>query len=179
MVATSYSFGRLKKRPTKRAPDAGDSGAIPSLFLRLSIFPVGRLRRPRPSAGNANRWATPCMDVKNFREYFMKIKPISNDKIFTVLLIGTGFAALYIGFETHSHYPNVVQGIYGLATSYLIYLFYFPPKNFIRNPVGIELEFPRIIKHILPTFFMYMIIMWSALYIVDAIYYLLRMFTKN
>jgi hypothetical protein len=43
-------------RPTKRAPDAGDSAAISSSFLRLSIFPVGRLRRPRPSAGNANRW---------------------------------------------------------------------------------------------------------------------------
>jgi hypothetical protein len=41
--------------PTKRAPDAGESGAIPSLFLRLSIFLAGRLRRPRPSAGNANR----------------------------------------------------------------------------------------------------------------------------
>jgi len=41
---------------TKRAPDAGDSVAISSSFLRFSIFPVGRLRRPRPSAGNANRW---------------------------------------------------------------------------------------------------------------------------
>ena len=41
---------------TKRAPDAGDSAAISSSFTRLSIFPVGRLRRPRPSAGNANRW---------------------------------------------------------------------------------------------------------------------------
>jgi len=46
-----------QKRPTKRAPDAGDSGAIPSLFLRLSIFPVGRRPAARPSAGNANRWA--------------------------------------------------------------------------------------------------------------------------
>ena len=44
--------------PTKRAPDAGDSGAIPSLFLRLSIFPVGRRSAAHPSAGNANRWAT-------------------------------------------------------------------------------------------------------------------------
>ncbi len=44
------------RRPTKRAPDAGESAAISSSFLRLSIFPVGRLRRPRPSAGNANRW---------------------------------------------------------------------------------------------------------------------------
>jgi hypothetical protein len=40
---------------TKRAPDAGDSGAIPSLFPRLSIFPVGRRSAARPSAGNANR----------------------------------------------------------------------------------------------------------------------------
>jgi hypothetical protein len=45
-----------KSRPTKRAPDAGDSGAIPSLFLRLSLFPVGRRPAARPSAGNANRW---------------------------------------------------------------------------------------------------------------------------
>jgi len=45
----------MKKRPTKRAPDAGDSAHIPGSFLRLSLFLAGRLRRPRPSAGNANR----------------------------------------------------------------------------------------------------------------------------
>ena len=43
-------------RLTKRAPDAGESGAIPSLFLRLGIFPGGRRPAARPSAGNANRW---------------------------------------------------------------------------------------------------------------------------
>ena len=46
----------IQKRPTKRAPDAGESGAIPSLFLRLSIFPVGQRPAAHPSAGNANRW---------------------------------------------------------------------------------------------------------------------------
>ncbi len=46
-----------KTRPTKRAPDAGDSAHISSSFLRLIIFLAGRLRRPRPSAGNANRSA--------------------------------------------------------------------------------------------------------------------------
>ena len=51
-------FGVHKVRLTKRAPDAGDSAAISSSFLRLIFFLVGRLRRPRPSAGNANRWAT-------------------------------------------------------------------------------------------------------------------------
>ncbi len=46
---------KVKNCLTKRAPDAGESAQISSSFLRLSIFPVGRLRRPRPSAGNANR----------------------------------------------------------------------------------------------------------------------------
>jgi hypothetical protein len=45
-----------KSKPTKRAPDAGDSATISSSFLRLIIFLAGRLRRPHPSAGNANRW---------------------------------------------------------------------------------------------------------------------------
>jgi hypothetical protein len=49
-------FGKQAGCLTKRAPDAGDSGAIPSISLRLSIFPVGRRPAARPSAGNANRW---------------------------------------------------------------------------------------------------------------------------
>ncbi len=53
-----------KKRLTKRAPDAGDSAHIPSSFLRLIISLVGRLRRPRPSAGNANRWAVGSKTIK-------------------------------------------------------------------------------------------------------------------
>ena len=49
-----------QQRPTKRAPDAGDSAAISSSFTRLSLFLAGRLCRPRPSAGNACRWHAPC-----------------------------------------------------------------------------------------------------------------------
>ncbi len=50
-------------RPTKRAPDAGESAHIPGSFPRLIIFLAGRLRRPRPSAGNANRWAFPLQII--------------------------------------------------------------------------------------------------------------------
>jgi len=62
-----YKQSSLQVQPclTKRAPDAGDSAQIPSRFLRLSIFLAGRLRRPRPSAGNANRWlAAPRANAK-------------------------------------------------------------------------------------------------------------------
>jgi len=53
----SHRFGKQAGCLTKRAPDAGDSAAISSSFTRLVIFLAGRLRRPRPSAGNAIRWA--------------------------------------------------------------------------------------------------------------------------
>ena len=49
MKAVSSVYRFQKNCPTKRAPDAGDSAAIPSSFLRLSIFLVGRLRRPAPA----------------------------------------------------------------------------------------------------------------------------------
>ncbi len=39
---------QVQPRLTKRAPDAGDSAQISGSFLRLIIFPAGRLRRPRP-----------------------------------------------------------------------------------------------------------------------------------
>jgi hypothetical protein len=43
------------QRPTKRALDAGESAAISSSFLHLSLFPLGRGSPVRPSASNANR----------------------------------------------------------------------------------------------------------------------------
>jgi hypothetical protein len=51
------------QHPTKRAPDAGDSAArfASSIFLRLCISPVGRLRRPRPSAGTPLGYASGTM----------------------------------------------------------------------------------------------------------------------
>ena len=55
VLTLKISISNRKNSPTKRAPDAGDSAVIPSSFTRLFIFLAGRLRRPRPSAGNANR----------------------------------------------------------------------------------------------------------------------------
>ena len=73
MYYTFYQQAGLAfiQRPTKRAPDAGDSAAIPSSFLRLSLFLVGRLRRPRPSAGNAIRWALETRAILSLGEFFM------------------------------------------------------------------------------------------------------------
>lgn len=69
------SLCKVKDCPTKHAPDAGDSAAFPSSFLRLNLFPIGRRPAARPSAGNANRWATPC--IKPFA-WFSKLACLSN-----------------------------------------------------------------------------------------------------
>ncbi len=66
---SQLKLSNKEKRPTKRAPDAGDSGAIPSLSLRLSIFPVGRRPAARPSAGNANRSAASPNIIIRRRKY--------------------------------------------------------------------------------------------------------------
>jgi len=55
VVFSGKGSGQRAGYPTKRAPDAGDSAAFSSIFLRLSIFPIGRRSAARPSAGNANR----------------------------------------------------------------------------------------------------------------------------
>ena len=65
------------RQPTKRAPDAGDSAAISSIFTRLSLFLAGRLRRPRPSAGNANRWAAGHRESKMKNKIIVKAETTS------------------------------------------------------------------------------------------------------
>jgi hypothetical protein len=49
-----WSAGRL---PNKACTRRWGFGGIFKIFLRLSIFPIGRRSAARPSAGNANRWA--------------------------------------------------------------------------------------------------------------------------
>ena len=75
---------------TKRAPDAGDSAQIPSSFLRLFIFLVGRLRRPRPSAGNASRWA--LRGKPNTKSGFVFIKNLSFGKGLFLAVVLAGFS---------------------------------------------------------------------------------------
>ena len=55
MESNGSATPKSRRHPLTLPPDAGDSGAIPSLFLRLSLFPIGRRPAARPSAGNANR----------------------------------------------------------------------------------------------------------------------------
>jgi hypothetical protein len=118
----------------------------------------------------------PLKAYEFFRRITMQTKTIlnKNKAISMILIIGACAIALYIGFETYSRYPNAVQGIQGLATIYLLYLLYVPPKNFVRDPVGIQLEFPRVIKYIVPHFFLCLIGVWSAEYLADAISFFLR-----
>ena len=43
------NFSGVDNSPTQRAPDAGESGVIPSIFLRLSIFQSDGIPPPAPA----------------------------------------------------------------------------------------------------------------------------------
>ena len=90
---------KVKKRPTKRAPDAGDSAHIPSSFLHLIIFLAGRLRRPRPSAGNANRWVAEFTMTKTSKRF-------SAFSISWLLLI-TGIMSIMVGCASPTQTPTL------------------------------------------------------------------------
>ena len=51
---------QLKRRPTMRALDAGESATFSGIFLAASFFCSQAESTLRPLAGNANRWATKC-----------------------------------------------------------------------------------------------------------------------
>ena len=51
-LITSYN----QKRLTKRAPDAGDSAHIPSLFHALAFFWLDGFAVPTPAQVMSNRW---------------------------------------------------------------------------------------------------------------------------
>ena len=59
--------------------DTGDCAAFSSIFLRLSIFPIGWLRAVRPSASNANRWAR-CIKNAHSKGRFLLLKRYFNFK---------------------------------------------------------------------------------------------------
>jgi len=47
----------IDRQAANKAPDAGDSGAIPSILLRLSIFQSDGVPPPAPARVNTNHWA--------------------------------------------------------------------------------------------------------------------------
>jgi hypothetical protein len=94
----------MKPCLTKRAPDAGDSGAIPSIFLRLIIFPVGRRPAARPSAGNASRWAVPSISkgdrMDSIQQVTNVVCPFCNRTSFNIEVKGKIFKSTIFTCQT-------------------------------------------------------------------------------
>jgi len=71
---------RAENNYRQYAPDAGNSAAISSSFLRLSIFLVGRLRRPSAMLRERKPLARPCdflsiqQNNSNSSDYFMSTR---------------------------------------------------------------------------------------------------------
>ena len=107
-VSSHSRILKSRARLTKRAPDAGDSVAIASSFLRISLFLAGRLRRPRPSAGNANPLGAEKLKV--VKNYVFK-KP---RKIHTPLQ--NNLFESRIDFRNHCGDKRVLAGLIRIPT---------------------------------------------------------------
>ena len=107
MVSSSKAMYPPNCQPTQRAPDAGDSAQISGSFLRLIIFLAGRLRRPRPSAGNANRQ---CALALNLLGLFQKLSFVQVG--FESSKLGFGFSKKFwfvqVGSFSGGEFPNLV-----------------------------------------------------------------------
>jgi hypothetical protein len=122
-----YKKSYVKNCPTKRAPDAGDSAHIPSIFLRLSFFLAGRLRRPHPSAGNANRWgagqranAKPSLICKcRFIIEFRKPNSVFSGGVFSSLSLSLYFASKFSSsiFFIQQHFVLLAKFLFGFIES--------------------------------------------------------------
>jgi hypothetical protein len=83
----------------------------------------------------------------------MKTKNLNKNLIITLLLMVSGITGFYIGIVSF-HYETVVNGILGVANFFLVYLLFFPPKDFGYRPTDTpNAEFPKDIKYKVVVFF--------------------------
>jgi hypothetical protein len=92
-------------------PTLGSLAAFSSIFLRLSIFPVGRRSAARPSAGNANRWAADAKKkIMNIKVYKMDMIDITRKYI-----LPTGLVTLIIFALSHIPKTGIDFNVFYLA----------------------------------------------------------------
>jgi|WetSurMetagenome_2_1015567.scaffolds.fasta_scaffold127567_3 hypothetical protein len=105
----------------------------------------------------------------------MKIKNLNKNLISSLLLVVSGITGFYTGIVLF-HYEIVVKGVLGLTNYFLIYLLFFPPKDFGHKPTDtLHAGFPKDIKYIVVVFFLSIVVCWSGLYLANAIRYLINM----
>jgi len=80
---------------------------------------------------------------------------------------------VYVAYITVDRYENIVHGVLGFTILYLLYLVFLSPRRIINEPIEIDLEFPRDLKHLIFGFFLTIIIFWAGAQIIHLVWYLI------
>jgi hypothetical protein len=92
--------------------------------------------------------------------------------MYTVLILISTLGGTYIGIVTAYESDIITRGVMGATTLALIYFLFNPPKNFLIYKTA---KLPRDLKFIPISFFLSVMVSWSTVYILDAIYYCINL----
>lgn len=111
--------------------------------------------------------------MKKIVEYVICYKKF----IFFLLLGISCVFGLYIGYMSVDRYQTIVSGVLGLSTLYLLHLEFLSPKRNANNRgAGINIELPKDLIYLIYGFFLAIILFWAMIQIVNAFWYILRLF---
>lgn len=95
--------------------------------------------------------------------------------IFFSLLIITIAFGIYIAIVIMDRYELVVRGTLGFTTLYLLHQHYLSPQKNRDESVGILIEFPRDIKHLISGFFLSIVMFWAFQQVLEIVRYLFKL----
>lgn len=95
--------------------------------------------------------------------------------IFLLLIIGALSLGVVVGSVIYK-YKTLSDGILGLSTLVLLYLFFVPPKGLDNSTNGFKVEIPRDVKYIPLSFFVTLIGTCALEYVIDFFSYLFDIF---
>jgi hypothetical protein len=75
-------------------------------------------------------------------------------------------------------YEMISRGLLGIASIYLTYLLFFPPKNLIDAPITSEVDLFEDLKYIYAGFFLSIVISLAVYYLFASIVYYVQLFTS-
>ena len=95
-------------------------------------------------------------------------------KIFLVIQIALLIAGGFIAYLTVYRFAIFVRAVLGLATIYLFFLEYVVLKRLKDESFGIKFEFSKDIRYFVTDFFVFIVIVWAGVQVLDLIRYLIH-----
>ena len=100
-------------------------------------------------------------------------------KIFLIIQITILIAGGFVAYLTVYRFAIFVRAALGLTTIYLFFLEYVVLKRLKNESFGVKFEFPKDIRYFVMDFFVFIIMVWAGVQVLDLIRYLIHIFANR